>query len=217
MSDNLAVQEYDNDGRTAGRILFAQSCDFIVGCADLGQVPHTDMPEVAFAGRSNVGKSSLINALVARKTLARTSNTPGRTQQINFFDLGGRLMIADLPGYGYARAPKASVDRWTELVQSYLVGRVNLRRILLLVDARHGLKENDRSVMMVLDKAAQPYQIVLTKIDKIKPNPLVALQNRTSNDASKYAAAHPQIMATSSQKKIGIFDLRAELAALVDR
>ena len=126
-------------------------------------------------------------------------------------------MIADLPGYGYARAPKAHVEKWTHLVESYLVGRANLRRILVLVDARHGLKDNDRSMMMSLDKAAQPYQLVLTKIDKIKPKPLVELQERLSNDASRYSAAHPKIMITSSQKGSGIFEMRAELAALAHR
>jgi len=214
VADAPAQPEHDAFALEAGRLLFAQACDFIIGCACLDQVPDTDLPEIALAGRSNVGKSSLINALVGRKALARTSNTPGRTQQINFFDLGGRLMIADLPGYGYARAPKAQVQQWTLLVQSYLVGRANLRRILILVDARHGLKDNDRSVMMVLDKAAQPYQVVLTKGDKIKPRPLVDLQRRIEEEAAKHPAAHPHVMVTSSQKGLGIVELRAELTAL---
>ena len=214
MADAPAHPEHDAAALEAGRLLFAQSCDFIIGCARLDQVPNTDLPEIAFAGRSNVGKSSLINTLVGQKALARTSNTPGRTQQINFFDLGGRLMIADLPGYGYARAPKAQVQKWTFLVQSYLVGRANLRRILVLVDARHGLKDNDRSVMMVLDKAAQPYQVVLTKADKIKPRPLTDLQERIEKEAAKHPAAHPHVMVTSSQKGLGIAELRAELTAL---
>ena len=213
----FAPQDHDDSALEAGRILFTQSCEFVVGCARLDQIPETGAPEIAFAGRSNVGKSSLINALVGRKALARTSNTPGRTQQINFFDLGGRLMIADLPGYGYARAPRANVDEWTQLVNSYLVGRANLRRILILVDARHGLKNNDRNVMTVLDRAAQPYQIILTKIDKVKLQPLALLRKRTLNDASKYVAAHPQIMITSSEKLSGISELRAELSALVVR
>ena len=216
MADAPAYPKHDAAALEAGRLLFAQACDFIIGCARLDQVPNTDLPEIALAGRSNVGKSSLINTLVGQKGLARTSNTPGRTQQINFFSLGSQLMIADLPGYGYARAPKTQVQKWTLLVQSYLVGRANLRRILVLVDARHGLKDNDRSVMMILDKAAQPYQVVLTKADKIKPRPLTDLQGRIEKEAAQHPAAHPNVMVTSSQKGRGIAELRAELAALTN-
>ena len=214
MADSPAHPKHGGPALEAGRLLFAQACDFIIGCARLDQVPDTDLPEIAFAGRSNVGKSSLINTLVGQKALARTSNTPGRTQQINFFDLGNRLMIADLPGYGYARAPKAQVQKWNLLVEAYLVGRAHLRRILVLVDARHGLKDNDRSVMMVLDKAAQPYQVVLTKADKIKPRALTDLQGRIEKEAAQHPAAHPHVMVTSSQKGLGIAELRAELTAL---
>ena len=135
-------------------MLFAGPCTFVISAARLDQVPEAALPEVAFAGRSNVGKSSLVNALTGRRTLAKTSNTPGRTQLLNFFDLGGRLMLTDLPGYGYARAPKADVERWTRLVDAYLRGRPPLRRALLLIDARHGLKDVDRRVMAMLDKAA---------------------------------------------------------------
>ena len=214
MPNDFLLREYDDTSREAGRIMFTQSCNFVIGCVHLEQVPESITPEIAFAGRSNVGKSSLINSLVGRKALARTSNTPGRTQQINFFNLGERLMIADLPGYGYARAPKARVKDWSRLVKSYLVGRANLRRILVLVDARHGLKDNDRSVMMVLDQAAQSYQIVLTKADKIKDQPLLDLRNRIEDESSKHPAANPQVLVTSTRKHLGIAELRAELAAL---
>ena len=199
----------------AARHLFAQECTFVRGVANLPDLPEPTLPEIAFAGRSNVGKSSLINALVGRKALARTSNTPGRTQQINFFDLGNQLMLADLPGYGYARAPKAEVKRWTGLIEAYLTGRAELRRILVLVDARHGMKANDKSVMMVLDKAAQPYQVVLTKCDKIKPAALEALIANTALELAKHPAAHPVIVPTSSQKGTGMDVLRAELAAFI--
>ena len=197
-----------------GRLLFAKEATFLLGAASLSQVPDGPLPEVAFAGRSNVGKSSLINALTGRKDLARTSNTPGRTQQINFFDLGERLMLADLPGYGYAKAPKGQVMNWTRLVNSYLRGRQELRRTCVLVDARHGLKETDREIMKMLDAAAQAYQIVLTKCDKIKAADLDKLIERTSAELAKHTAAHPVIMRTSSFKSQGIEELRAELAAL---
>ena len=198
-----------------GRLLFNRPCQFIIGCARLDQVPETDLSEVAFAGRSNVGKSSLINALVGQKALARTSNTPGRTQQINFFNLGEQLMLADLPGYGYARAPKAEVKKWTGLTNAYLKGRVQLRRVSLLIDARVGLKASDIGVMKALDKAAQVYQVILTKCDKIKPGPLQKLQDEIAVELTKHGAAHPDIVCTSSRKNMGIADLRAILYSLI--
>ncbi len=198
----------------AGRKLFAGACTFLLGAAGLPQVPDSDLPEVAFAGRSNVGKSSLLNALTGRKTLARTSNTPGRTQQLNFFDLAGRLMLADLPGYGFAKAPKAKVEAWTHLVDAYLKGRAQLRRVLLLVDARHGLKDVDRKMMTMLDTAAVSYQVVLTKCDKVKPGPLSALVEKTAQELTKHTAAHPEVLPTSAAKGDGIAELRAALGAL---
>jgi len=197
-----------------GRLLFAGPCDFVIGCARLDQIPPNDVAEVAFAGRSNVGKSSLLNALTGRKALARTSNTPGRTREINFFDLGGCLMLADLPGYGYAKAPKSAIKQWTGLVDAYLRGRAELRRTCLLVDARHGLKDSDRTVMTMLDKSAQPYQVVLTKADKVKAGPLAGLVERTRAELAKHPAAHPEIAITSARKGAGIAELRAALAAL---
>ena len=198
----------------SGRLLFTQNCDFLISAASFNQLPDTDLPEIAFAGRSNVGKSSLLNALTGRKNLARTSNTPGRTQQVNFFDLGGRMMLTDLPGYGYAKAAKSVVDQWTRLIKSYLKGRVRLRRVCLLIDSRHGLKDTDREVMALMDEAAVAYQIVLTKCDKIKATELEKLLVKTDKEIAKHVAAHPEILVTSSFKSLGIEEMRAALATL---
>ena len=198
----------------AGRKLFAGDCTFLLGAAGLSQIPETSLPEIAFAGRSNVGKSSLVNALTGRKTLARTSHTPGRTQQVNFFDLAGRMMIADLPGYGYAKAPKDQVAKWTRLVNAYLKGRAQLMRVLVLIDSRHGIKDVDRDIFKMLDTAAVSYQVVLTKVDKIKAGELEKLTAKVQAELAKHVASHPIVRATSSAKKIGIEELRAELARM---
>lgn len=198
----------------AGRRLFAQECRFLVSAADARQLPETGLPEVAFAGRSNVGKSSLVNSLTGRKTLARTSSTPGRTRLLNFFDLGGRLVIVDLPGYGYARASKSAIKDWTGLTRRYLKGRQPLTRVCLLIDARHGLKDGDRAVMTALDEAAVSYQAVLTKADKTKPDHLAAVVEATTGELARHGAAHPEIMVTSAAAGRGIAELRAALAAL---
>ncbi len=198
----------------SGRLLFTQNCDFLISAASFNQLPDIDLPEIAFAGRSNVGKSSLLNTLTGRKNLARTSNTPGRTQQVNFFDLGGRMMLTDLPGYGYAKAAKSVVDQWTRLIKSYLRGRVQLRRVCLLIDSRHGLKDTDREVMALMDEAAVAYQIVLTKCDKIKAAELEKLLVKTDKEITKHVAAHPEILVTSSFKSLGIEEMRAALATL---
>lgn len=198
----------------AGRHLFAQECRFLGGFTDHAQLPQSSLPEVAFAGRSNVGKSSLVNALTGRKTLARISNTPGRTQQLNFFDLGGRLVLVDLPGYGFARAAKVSIRQWTALTRRYLEGRRELRRVMLLIDARHGLKDSDRQIMKELDVAAVSYQLVLTKSDKVKPKPLERVVETTAEEAARHVAAYPEIAVTSALEGTGIAALRAALAAL---
>ncbi|WP_407923495.1 ribosome biogenesis GTP-binding protein YihA/YsxC [Algihabitans albus] len=201
----------------AGRRLFAAPCGFLLSVAQMAQLPASDLPEIAFAGRSNVGKSSLVNALTGRKTLARTSNTPGRTQQLNFFDLGGRLMLVDLPGYGYAQAAKSDITQWTRLTRDYLRGRAQLRRVLLLIDARHGLKPNDRQVMAELDTTAVVYEVVLTKADKVKPAELEALLARCREELASHVAAHPEIAVTSAVKQSGIAELRAGLGELALR
>jgi GTP-binding protein len=194
------------------RWLFAQECRFVAGATAAEAVPAASLPEIAFAGRSNVGKSSLVNALTGRKTLARVSVTPGRTRQLNFFLLGERLMLVDLPGYGYASASKSEIKAWTGVTRDYLRGRAGLRRVLLLVDSRHGLKEPDREMMKMLDEAAVSYQIVLTKADKPKAAELARVQDAVAEEAARHVAAHPEIVASSSVTGAGIDALRAELA-----
>lgn len=213
----MGTDDSDEDREAAierGRLLFALPCGFVTAAARLDQVPASALPEIAFAGRSNVGKSSLINALTGRNTLARTSNTPGRTQLLNFFDLGGRLTLTDLPGYGYAEAPKSTVENWTRLVDAYLRGRAPLRRVLLLVDARRGIKGIDREVMTMLDRSAVSYQVILTKCDKLKPTPLADLVARTAAELVKHTAGHPDVLTTSARTQDGMADLRATLGEL---
>ena len=207
---------YSDDELECGRLLFAKECNFLLGIDKLVQLPESSLPEIAFAGRSNVGKSSLINALTGRKALARTSNTPGRTQQLNFFDLGRRLILVDLPGYGYAKVSKTQVAAWTRTLKSFLRGRVALRRVCLLIDSRVGLKDLDREMMEMLDAAAVVYQVVLTKVDKLKSDELETTMSTISNELAKRSAAHPMLALTSSSKFLGIRELRAGLASLTD-
>src|SRR5918995_3664010 len=198
----------------AGRQLFAQECEFIAGIAELAQLPPAGLPEVAFAGRSNVGKSSLINALTGRNQLARISRTPGRTQQINMFDLGGRLMLVDLPGYGFAQAPKPKVDAWQRLIRSYLRGRAALMRTCVLIDARHGLKPVDLEFMAMLGEVAVAYQPVLTKADLVRPGALADLIDSLRAELARKPGAHLDLIATSAREGTGIERLRAALATL---
>ena len=208
------ADEIDDAAVEAGRLLFSAECRFVAGATDPSILPPIGLPEVAFAGRSNVGKSSLINALTGRKTLARTSNTPGRTQQINFFSLADRLLLVDMPGYGYAKASRKDVKEWQGLATLYLKGRPSLRRVLLLIDARQGLKESDERVMKQLDESAQSYQLVLTKADKLKPTALAELREKVAARAARHPAAHPELVVTSSVTGEGLSTLRALLAAL---
>jgi len=200
----------------AGRLLFAKECRFVAGAASAAALPRESFPEIAFLGRSNVGKSSLVNALTDRRTLARTSNTPGRTQQINFFDLGGRLILVDLPGYGYAEAAKSAVRAWTALVRHYLRGRSTLRRGCLLIDARRGITDPDRPTMRLCDEAGLSYQIVLTKIDALRPAALDAVCEAIAAELARHGAAHPEIHLTSAEKGFGIAALRANLAEFAE-
>ncbi|MCF4097505.1 ribosome biogenesis GTP-binding protein YihA/YsxC [Maritalea mediterranea] len=200
----------------AGRLLFARPWDFVKGCVRIDDLPPTDRTEIAFAGRSNVGKSSLINALTGRVNLARTSNTPGRTQELNIFEANDApLRIVDMPGYGFAKAPKKTVETWTRLIHAYLQGRPNLRRVFVLIDGRHGPKPADETVMNELDSAAVSYQIVLTKADKPKAGELEKIVAKTDQIIAKHGAAHPEMLITSSEKKDGIDGLRAVIAQLL--
>jgi GTP-binding protein len=198
----------------AGRILFAAECRFVHAAQRLDQLPSPTGPEIAFAGRSNVGKSSLLNALTGRRALARVSAAPGRTRQLNFFDLGGRLILVDMPGYGYARAGRSVKEDWQGLMFDYLRGRVSLRRVMLLLDARIEVKAADRAVMELLDRAAVTFQLVLTKIDGVRPAALVSKQAEAAALARQHPAAHPDVIATSSETGLGIPELRAALADL---
>lgn len=197
----------------AARVLFAHEAAFVMGAVDLDGLPSPDLPEVAFAGRSNVGKSSLINALVGRHGLARASNEPGRTREVNFFLLDGRLRLVDLPGYGFAKVSRSTARRFQDLGRAYLRGRPNLKRVYLLIDARHGLKPPDGEAMDALDRAAVSYQIVLTKADKLKVAQAEAVVAATLAGVARRAAAFPRVLATSTQTGAGLAELRAEIAA----
>ena len=199
-----------------GRKIFAGSCEFVAGVATLDWMLEMSLPEVAFAGRSNVGKSSLINALTGQNALARTSHTPGRTQQLNFFNLSSALYIVDLPGYGYAKASKTRVQEWNEVIRSYLRGRQTLQRVCVLIDSRHGAKDSDIEIMKLLDEAAVTYIIVLTKVDKIKTQELEKRRLEMTDVLKKRPAAFPIVFETSSAKGIGIAELRAELAKFAE-
>ncbi len=194
--------------------IFLRECEFIAAVDNINGLPPATVPEVAFAGRSNVGKSSLINALTNRKQLARVSHTPGRTQQLNFFDLSGRMYLVDMPGYGYAAVAKKKVFGWHGLIRDYLKGRVLLRRVCLLIDSRHGFKDTDADIMALLDDAAVTYQIVLTKIDELKPAELTARLADVEATLKKHPAAFPIIIPTSSRTGAGMDELRAVLAEL---
>ena len=203
----------DEDLSESARKLFAGPIDFLKSAPGLQFLPDPAFPEIAFAGRSNVGKSSLLNALTNRKSLARTSNTPGRTQELNFFDVGNpvQIRLVDMPGYGFAEAPKDMVKRWRFLVNDYLRGRQVLKRALVLVDSRHGLKPVDHEIMTMLDEAAVSYHLVLTKGDKIKPTELAKVLERTGMEAAKHPAAHPHIFSTSSETGTGMAELRTAI------
>lgn len=203
-----------DDLQTQLRRFFGQPIEFELGVTSLASLPLADLPEVAFAGRSNVGKSSLINALTGRKKLARASTEPGRTRELNYFRVGQSIRLVDLPGYGHARAPKTEIARWTALTRDFLRGRPELARVFLLIDARHGLKDADDAVMQTLDAAAVVYQIVLTKADKIKPTELAAICAATADAVKRRPAAHPLLLPTSSETGQGLDALREEILAL---
>ena len=193
--------------------LFAQECRFVAGADRLEILPAPGLPEVAFAGRSNVGKSSLLNALTGRKHLARVSNTPGRTQQINFFDLGGHLMLVDLPGHGYAQVSRSKVKGWTRLTDAYIRGRPNLMRVLLLVDSKVGIKDADDTLMDLMDESGLSYQVVMTKADRLKAAELEKMHARLAAKLGRRPACHPDIPVTSAEDGTGVAELRQALAA----
>jgi len=204
------AQDDNNDKAAAddARRLFAGECDFIAGAATIDRIPPDSLPEVAFIGRSNVGKSSLVNAITGRNSLARTSHTPGRTQQLNFFNLGDKFLLVDMPGYGYAKVSKTQKSEWEKLIKVYLKGRVSLRCVFILIDSRHGVKDLDRDMMKMLDDAAVSYRIVLTKIDKQKDADAKKVREETLAELKKHPAAFPEIYETSSEKKYGLEEVK---------
>jgi GTP-binding protein len=206
--------DFTPDDIETARRLFAGPCDFIWGAASAYDLPPPDRAEMAFAGRSNVGKSSLINALTGRQTLARTSDTPGRTQQLNYFNLGGAINMVDMPGYGYAKVSKQQRQDWDDLIFTYLRGRATLRIVLVLVDSRHGLKDVDSHIMDLLDRAGVNYRIVFTKVDKTSPAALKDMTEKTKSALKKHPAAYPEILMTSSETGAGIETLRAVINAI---
>ncbi|NMA96746.1 MAG: YihA family ribosome biogenesis GTP-binding protein [Phyllobacteriaceae bacterium] len=213
----MTQPDFPPDVVERGRLMFARPFEFVKGCVRIADLPPMDRLEIAFAGRSNVGKSSLINALCGTSGLARTSNTPGRTQELNIFESQSEpLRIVDMPGYGYAKAPEPKVKAWTALIHQYLTGRATLRRVYVLVDSRHGPKDNDISVMNELDRAAVSYQVVLTKVDKPLAKDLEAVVAKTKATIAKRPAAHPELVLTSSEKNIGLVQLRSEIAHLLE-
>ena len=205
---------FDDHEIEAGRLLFAGQCDFIAAAQNLPALPPISLPEIAFAGRSNVGKSSLVNALTGRTTLARTSQTPGRTRQLIFFSLANRLQLVDLPGYGYAKAAKTDIKAWTKLTRKFLVGRQSLQRMLLLIDSRRGIGPADKEMMKLMDESAVSWAVVLTKTDKLKPAQAQQIRDKTQQEISRHVAAFPHVWTTSSQTGAGIAELRAHLASL---
>lgn len=206
--------EPEADRAEDARLLFAGPVDFVKGVVAMDGLPPADRPEVCFAGRSNVGKSSLINALTGRKGLARASNTPGRTQEINYFALDDRAYLVDLPGYGFAKAPVAVVAKWQALLKAYLAGRPTLRRAFCLIDSRHGVKPVDHEIMTLLDRSAVPFQVVMTKADKIGPQAMAQTLAQVEAELQKHPAAYPELVVTSSDKSQGIATLRAIIAGL---
>jgi len=210
-----ALVEFDEEILREADRLFRRPCAFVKGVVRVADLPDGVLPEVAFAGRSNVGKSSLLNALVGRKALARTSNTPGRTREVNYFLLDNQAYLVDLPGYGYARAAKKDAASWNRLIQDYLRGRASLARVFLLIDARHGLKDSDQPALELMDASAVSYQAVLTKVDKVKASELETVIARTAKDLAKRPAAHPEIIATSARKGTGLAELRAAILTLI--
>ena len=209
---DISLDEFSAESLEKGRLLFAGECQFIAASNALTNLPPPGLPEVAFAGRSNVGKSSLVNALTGRRTLARASQTPGRTRQLIFFSLAERLQLVDLPGYGYAKAPKTDIKAWTKLTRQFLSGRQTLQRMFLLIDARRGVSPADEDMMKLMDESAVPWAAVLTKMDKVKMSDQEAVVGKTTEKVNRHVAAYPHVWTTSSETGLGISALRAHLA-----